>query len=58
MTKPKADIVINLRATIWQRDLINWAAQELGMTRTAFMLHAAKQDAIRVVKQTPTLVQP
>jgi uncharacterized protein (DUF1778 family) len=56
----KADTVINLRATVQERDLIDWAAAEMHMSRSAFMLWAASQDATRVLRERGYfhLVQP
>lgn len=48
-TKPSSGVVINMRATAEQKNLIDWAAAELGMTRTSFMLWAAQQDATRIL---------
>ena len=58
--KDRSDITINLRATDKQRDMIDSAAADLGMTRTRFMLWAATQDATRVLYERGhfTLVQP
>lgn len=57
MSEAKHTIVINLRASAADRDLIDWAAAELKMTRTSFMLWAASQRATRVLFKQRQLQQ-
>ena len=55
--QPK-DVVINMRATKEQRDLIDWAAHEMGLSRSEFILRESRQQAVRVLGSHPVLVQP
>lgn len=45
----KADAVINMRTTKAMRDLIDDAANQLGKTRTEFIIESARSHAIDVL---------
>jgi len=44
-TRPRETVSINIRAKTRQRDLIDQAAQQLGRSRSDFMLEAACREA-------------
>lgn len=50
-----ANITIQLRATQFDRDLIDQAAQALGINRTQFMLNAAIREAKEALLDQTTI---
>ena len=48
----KREIALTIRTTQWERDLIDQAAEKLGISRTEFLLESACREAQNVLLDT------
>ena len=48
----KREIALTIRTTKWERNLIDQAAEKLGMSRTDFLLESACREAQNVLLDT------